>query len=135
MMIYVIRADGKVESQEKDHLLALMHGMQLDPKLLDKYRRMLEDELFGLVSDEQLLEVVQGLDPDSLGHLVIDAYKLAFSDGEVQEEERALICRCLALAGIPADRFQTIDSWARHTLELAQMGRELFVPPAGSSFP
>lgn len=32
----------------------------------------------------------------------------------------------VAVAGIPADRYETIDSWARHTIELARMGSELF---------
>lgn len=130
MMVYIIRADGKVEPEEREHLLALMAGMQLDPALVSRYQSMLEADFYDPVSDSQLREVVVGLDPDSLAHLIIDSYKLAFSDGTVQEEEKMVIQRCLAVAGIPADRYETIDSWARHTIELAQMGAELFHPPA-----
>jgi uncharacterized tellurite resistance protein B-like protein len=128
MMVYIIVADGKVQPQEREQFLSLMKGMQLDCKLIDHYRSMLEKEPFPRVSDRQLREVVQDLDPDSLAHLMIDAYRVAFSDGKLQEEETEVIRRCLTAAGISPDRFGPIESWARHTLELARMGRELFLP-------
>ena len=41
-MMYVLRADGVVDRNEKVHMLGLMvDGLQLDPELIEKYKQEL----------------------------------------------------------------------------------------------
>ena len=128
-MIYLVRADGIVNTEEQEHLLTLIvDGMGLEPKLVDRYKSALSAVGTLEVTDEQLAAVVSGLNPGSVAHLIRDAYSLAESDGEIHESELALIRRCLAAAGIPVTRFDDIDTWAHHSLELSKIGTQLFVP-------
>lgn len=122
-MLYILRADGVVDRQEKTHMLELMvHGLKLESSLIDKYKGELEREAWTPVTDEQLKAVTEGLDPSSLAHLVRDGYGLAASDGEIHEAEVGIIKRSLVVAGIPEDRFSQIDLWARQSLALAHRG-------------
>jgi uncharacterized tellurite resistance protein B-like protein len=122
-MIYILRADGVVDRNEKVHMMGLMvDGLKLSHELLEKYKKELEKEEWEPVSDEQLRLVTNGLDPSSLAHLVRDAYGLAASDGEIHDAEIAVVRRCLHLAGITPERFAEIDLWARQSLALAHRG-------------
>lgn len=122
-MIYILRADGVVDVEEKRHMLTIMvDGMKLDPTLVAKYRAILEAEEWPAVTDEQLAAVSEGLDPSSLAHLVRDAYSLAASDGEIHGAELEILKRCLKVAGVPPERFGDIDTWARQSLALAHRG-------------
>lgn len=128
-MIHLMRADGRVEVEEKRHMMSLMvDGLKLEPSLMNRYRAALEETDFSEPSDEELASIVKGLDPASLAHLVRDAYGLAGSDGEIHEAELRLLRRSLAIAGVPESRFENIDSWARHSLELGRIGELLLDP-------
>ena len=128
-MLYILRADGVVDRQEKVHMLGLMvDGLKLNAQLIEKYQGELEKEEWEPVSDEQLRAVTAGLDPSSLAHLVRDGYSLAASDGEIHEAEINVIKRCLAVSGIPEDRFDAVDLWARQSLALAHKGTLLLTP-------
>lgn len=128
-MLYVLRADGVVDRQEKVHMMGLMvDGLKLAPELLEKYRAELEKDDWEPVTDQQLKAVTEGLDPSSLAHLVRDAYSLAASDGEIHEAELAVVRRCLGVTGVPAERFAEVDLWARQSLALAHRGTLLLTP-------
>lgn len=128
-MLYVLRADGVVDRQEKVHMLGLMvDGLKLAPELLEKYRLELEKDSWEPVSNEQLKAVTEGLDPSSLAHLVRDAYSLAASDGEIHEAEISVVRRCLMVTGVPPERFAEVDLWARQSLALAHRGTLLLTP-------
>ena len=122
-MLYILRADGVVDRNEKMHMLKVMvDGMKLESSLVDKYRSELEKETWEPVTDEQLAAVTKGLDPSSLAHLVRDAYGLAASDGEIHDAELSVMKRGLEVSGIPSKRFTEIDLWARQSLALAHRG-------------
>ncbi len=126
-MIFMLRADGVVDEAEKTHMLSIMvDGLKMDPTLVERYRRALEETEFTEPTDQQLAAIVADLDPDSLAHLIRDAYGLAACDGEIHERELALLKRALSLAGIPESRFEHVDGWARHSLELARVGSLIF---------
>ncbi len=128
-MIHLMRADGRVDVEEKRHLLSMMvDGLKLEPTLVTRYRAALEEDDFTEPTDEQLAAIVKGLDPASLAHLVRDAYGLAGADGEIHEKELHLLRRSLAIAGVPESRFENIDTWARHSLELNRIGELLLDP-------
>lgn len=128
-MLYILRADGVVDRQEKVHMLGLMmNGLQLNDELLEKYQKELDREDWEPVTDEELKAVTDGLDPSSLAHLVRDGYSLAGSDGEIHEAELNVIKRCLVVSGIPEERFYEVDSWARQSLALAHRGTLLLTP-------
>jgi uncharacterized tellurite resistance protein B-like protein len=129
-MLYVLRADGVVDREEKRHLLSMMvDGMKLHPELVQKYRDALELSQWPEVSDEQLSAVARGLDASSLAHLVRDAYSMAASDGEIHAAELELLRRFLSLAGVPEERFPQVDQWARQSLALAHRGTLLLEKP------
>jgi uncharacterized tellurite resistance protein B-like protein len=129
-MLYILRADGVVDREEKRHLLSMMvDGMKLHPDLVKKYRDALDQTEWPEVSDQQLASVCQGLDASSLAHLVRDAYSMAASDGEIHSAELALLKRFLTIAGIPEERFSRIDEWARQSLSLAHRGTLLLERP------
>jgi uncharacterized tellurite resistance protein B-like protein len=129
-MLYILRADGVVDREEKRHLLSMMvDGMKLHPDLVKKYRDALEVTEWPPVSDEQLAAVCEGLDSSSLAHLVRDAYSMAASDGEIHETELALLRRFLGVAGVPEERFHEVDLWARQSLALAHRGTLLLEKP------
>jgi uncharacterized tellurite resistance protein B-like protein len=129
-MLYILRADGVVDREEKRHLLSLMvDGMKLQPELVARYRCALEQSQWPEVSDQQLATVAHGLDASSLAHLVRDAYSMAASDGEIHQAEVALLQRFLRVAGIPEERFDQIDQWARQSLALAHRGTLLLEKP------
>lgn len=129
-MLYILRADGVVDREEKRHLLSMMvDGMKLHPDLVKKYRDALELSQWPEVSDQQLLAVCHGLDASSLAHLVRDAYSMAASDGEIHEAEIALLQRFLTVTGIPDERFPQVDQWARQSLALAHRGTLLLERP------
>lgn len=131
-MLYVLRADGVVDREEKRHLLSMMvDGMKLHPDLVKKYRDALELDEWPAVSDEQLAAVCAGLDSSSLAHLVRDAYSMAASDGEIHDSELTLLRRFLVVAGVPDERFPEIDQWARQSLALAHRGTLLLDKPVG----
>lgn len=110
-------------------MLSLMvDGLKLEPTLVKRYREALEETDFSEPSDEALALIVRGLDPASLAHLVRDAYGLAGADGEIHESELRLLRRSLALAGVPESRFENIDTWARHSIELSRIGELLLDP-------
>lgn len=122
-MLYILRADGVIDREEKRHLLSMMvDGMRLHPDLVRKYLEALEQEQWPPVSDEQLRAVCQGLDSSSLAHLVRDAYSMAASDGEIHEAELDLLRRLLIVAGVPPERFGEVDQWARQSMALAHRG-------------
>lgn len=122
-MIYILRADGVVDAEEKRHMLSIMvDGMKLDPNLVNRYKDILESQEWSEVTDAQLKAVAEGLDASSLGHLVRDAYAMAAADGEIHEAEIGIVKRLLVVAGIPADRFEKVDLWARQSLALAHQG-------------
>ncbi len=122
-MLYVMRADGVIDREEKRHLLSVMvDGMKLHPDLVSKYRTALEQSQWTTVTDEQLAEVSQGLDESSLAHLVRDAYGMAASDGEIHQAEVDVVRRLLKVSGVPEERFDDIDRWARQSLALAHQG-------------
>lgn len=128
-MIHLMRADGVVDTEEKRHMLSLMvDGLKLEPTLVQRYRTALEETEFTQPTDEELTSIVKGLDPASLAHLVRDAYGMAFADGEIHESELNLLRRSLALAGVPESRFENIDTWARHSMELNRIGELLLDP-------
>jgi uncharacterized tellurite resistance protein B-like protein len=128
-MIHLMRADGRVDQDEKRHMMSLMvDGLKLDPTLTARYRAALEEKEFSEPSDEQLSSIFKGLDPASLAHLVRDAYGMAGADGEIHESELRLLQRSLAIAGVPESRFENIDAWARHSLELNRIGELLLDP-------
>jgi uncharacterized tellurite resistance protein B-like protein len=128
-MLYILRADGVVDRQEKIHMLGLMaDGLKLNEQLLEKYRVLIECDDWKPVTDEQLKAVTQGLDPSSIAHLVKDGYSLAASDGEIHLAELSIIQRCLKLSGIPEERFPDVDKWARQSLALAHRGTLLLTP-------
>ena len=128
-MLYILRADGVVDRQEKVHMLGLMvDGLKLNEALLEKYKEQLERDDWQPVTDEQLKAVTRGLDPSSIAHLVRDGYSLAASDGEIHEAELSVIRRCLTVSGIPEDRFTEVDTWARQSLALAHRGTLLLTP-------
>lgn len=122
-MLYILRADGIVDRNEKVHMLGLMvDGLKLDPALIEKYKTELDKETWEPVTDEQLRSVTEDLDPSSLAHLVKDAYALAASDGEIHDAEISVVRRALRVAGVSSDRFADIDLWARQSLALAHRG-------------
>lgn len=122
-MIYVLRADGVVDRQEKVHMLGLMvNGLKLEPSLIEKYKTELEKDDWEPVTDEQLKNATEGLSPSSLAHLVKDAYGLAASDGDIHEAEISIVRRALNLVGVSPERFAEIDLWARQSLALAHRG-------------
>lgn len=128
-MIHLMRADGTVDPEEKRHMLSIMvDGLKLEPTLVTRYRAALEETEFRQPTDEELASIVKGLDPASLAHLVRDAYGLAGADGEIHQSELLLLRRSLALAGVPESRFENIDTWARHSLELTRIGELLLDP-------
>lgn len=128
-MIHLMRADGVVDQEEKRHMLSIMvDGLKLEPTLVKRYRAALEATEFEEPTDEQLSAIVRGLDPASLSHLVRDAYGLAAADGEIHTAELKLLRRSLALAGVPESRFENIDTWARHSMELNRIGELLMDP-------
>jgi uncharacterized tellurite resistance protein B-like protein len=128
-MIHLMRADGRVDVEEKRHMMSLMvDGLKLEPTLMNRYRAALEETEFTKPTDEELAVIVKGLDPASLAHLVRDAYGLAGSDGEIHETELELLRRSLVIAGVPEGRFENIDTWARHSLELSRIGELLLDP-------
>jgi len=128
-MLYILRADGVVDRQEKAHMLSLMvNGLQLNPELVARYKARIEENEWTPVTDEQLRAVTQGLEPSSLAHLVRDGYSLAASDGEIHEAELGVIKRCLAVSGIAEERFGEVDQWARQSLALAHKGTLLLTP-------
>lgn len=130
-MIYILRADGVVDAEEKRHMLSIMvDGMKLDPTLVERYRETLESQEWSEVSDEQLKAVSQGLDASSIGHLVRDAYAMAAADGEIHQAEVGVVNRFLVLAGIPEERLEQVDLWARQSLALAHQGTLLLTPPS-----
>ncbi len=129
-MLYMMRADGVIDREEKRHLLSMMvDGMKLHPDIVAKYREALEQSEWSQVSDEQLRGVGDGLDSSSLAHLVRDAYSMAATDGEIHEAELELLRRFLAVSGIPKDRFADIEQWARQSLALAHRGTLLLHRP------
>lgn len=129
-MLYILRADGVVDHEEKRHLLSMMvDGMKLHPDLVARYRQELDQSQWPEVSDEQLAAVCHGLDASSLAHLVRDAYSMAATDGEIHEAEIGLLRRFLAVAGIPPERFAQVDEWARQSLALAHRGTLLLEKP------
>ncbi len=122
-MLYIMRADGVIDREEKRHLLSMMvDGMKLHPDIVAKYRNALEESEWSIVTDAQLRAVSQGLDPSSLAHLVRDAYSMAATDGEIHEAELDVLRRFLAVAGIPSERFPEIEQWAHQSLALAHRG-------------
>ncbi len=126
-MICILRADGVVDPAERKHLLALMvGGMKLESSLVERYRGELERAAWSAPTDSELEEIGAGLDDGSLAHLVRDGYGLAASDGEIHRSELALIQRFLRVNGVPAERFEDIDRWARQSLALAHRGTVLF---------
>lgn len=128
-MIHLMRADGHVDQEEKRHMISLMvDGLKLDPTLTTRYRAALEETEFSQPTDEDLAAIVKGLDPASLAHLVRDAYGMAGADGEIHETELHLLQRSLAIAGVPENRFENIDAWARHSIELSRIGELLLDP-------
>lgn len=128
-MLYILRADGVVDRQEKAHMLSLMvNGLQLNPELVARYKARIEENEWTPVTDEQLRAVTQGLEPSSLAHLVRDGYSLAASDGEIHEAELGVIKRCLVASGIAEERFGEVDQWARQSLALAHKGTLLLTP-------
>lgn len=133
-MMYVLRADGVVDRDEKVHMLGLMvDGLQLDSELIEKYKAELEKDEWEPVTDEQLRRVTQGLEPSSLAHMVRDAYSLAASDGEIHDAEISVVRRCLGVTGISADKFSDIDLWARQSLALAHRGTLLLTVGNGNT--
>jgi uncharacterized tellurite resistance protein B-like protein len=129
-MLFILRADGVVDREEKRHLLSMMvDGMKLHPDLVTKYREALEIGEWPEVTDDQLAAVCEGLDASSLAHLVRDAYSMAASDGEIHEAELALLQRFLGVAGVPPERFSQVDQWARQSLALAHRGTLLLEKP------
>lgn len=133
-MMYVLRADGVVDRNEKVHMLGLMvDGLQLDPELIEKYKQELEKDEWEPVTDEELLKVTEGLEPSSLAHMVKDAYSLAASDGVIHEAEISVVRRCLKVRGIPLEKFSDIDLWARQSLALAHRGTLLLTVGDGNT--
>lgn len=128
-MLYMMRADGVIDREEKRHLLSMMvDGMKLHPDIVAKYRAALDQTEWDGVSDQQLRAVSRGLDPSSLAHLVRDAYSMAATDGEIHEKELEMLRRFLELADIPPVRFPEIEQWARQSLALAHRGTLLLSP-------
>lgn len=125
-MLCVLRADGVVDRDEKVHFLSLLvEGLRLREDVLVKYRRQLAQETWEEPADEELRAISEGLEASALTELVREAYQMAQADQRIDATEVALIQRFLKLAGIPSDRFEAIDKWARESIALAQEGLRL----------
>jgi uncharacterized tellurite resistance protein B-like protein len=126
-LLWVVRSDGNIALGQRDRLLAVMiEGMDLRKELVDHYRDELSRETWEAPTDEELRELAQDLDELSLGNLVRDAYLMAWADGVLREVEVDFVKRFLAAAGIPEDRHEKIDKWARRAVELNHEAFDLF---------
>lgn len=126
-MLWVVRSDGVVDKEQKRRLLAVMiEGMDLRQELVDRYRQALARTTWSEPSDEELAAHAEGLDAVSLGNLVRDAYLMAGADGVLRKVEVDFVKRFLSAAGIPSERLEAIDLWARQAVELNAQAFELF---------
>ncbi len=131
LMVFLIRADGIVDDDERNGLLNLLADRletPLTPAQVGELQERLDAPGPTTASDEQLLEAGRGIDPLTLCHLVRDAYSLAASDGEIHRSEVSTIRRYLRLAGIPLERFADVDMWARFSRDNLDLGQKLLTP-------
>ena len=127
-MLWVVRSDGNVDAQQKTRLLSVMvEGMDLRKDLVARYREALALSEWSDPTDEELRSLAEGLDPLSLSNLVRDAYLMAWADGVLRDVEVNFVKRFLKVAGIPEDRLETIDQWARQAVDINRQAFELFV--------
>lgn len=131
LMVYIIRADGIVDDNERSGLIELLsQRMQeaLTEEDIAALNARLDAEGRSEASDQELLEAGEGIDTHTLCHLVRDAYSLAASDGEIHATEVKTMRRYLRLIGIPVERFADIDMWARTSTTTLQLGERLLTP-------
>jgi len=127
-MLWVVRSDGNVDAQQKTRLLSVMvEGMDLRKDLVARYREALALSEWSDPTDEELRGLAEGLDPLSLSNLVRDAYLMAWADGVLRDVEVNFVKRFLKVAGIPEDRLEAIDQWARQAVDINRQAFELFV--------
>lgn len=131
LMVYMVRADGVVDDDEKTGLLNLLNERLEAPLSEEQTREVLlrlESEGPAAPSDADLLAAGAGIGVHTLSLLVCDAYSLAASDGEIHSKEVQTIRRYLRLTGIPLERFADIDMWARNPSRFPELGEKLLVP-------
>lgn len=127
--MYIARSDREVTTGERQILTERwsVNGRFSSEQIQDFMER-LDAPTAPEPSDEELLAAGSGLDPVTLCELVLDAYKLAASDGEVHGSEIRTLRRFLRLYGIPVERFPNIDHWARFSNGDIEQGLELLGP-------
>lgn len=126
-LLWVVRSDGNIALGQRNRLLQVMiEGMGLRDELVDHYRKELNRESWEDPGDDELQALAKDLDPLSLGNLVRDAYLMAWADGVLREVEVDFVKRFLSAAGIPPERHEGIDHWARRAVELNHEAFELF---------
>ena len=126
-LLWVVRSDGNVAKGQRNRLLAVMiEGMDLREELVQHYRQELNRTRWEEPTDAQLKELAEGLDELSVGNLVRDAYLMAWADGVLRDVEVEFVMRFLSASGVPKEKHEAIDKWARRAVELNQEAFELF---------
>lgn len=126
-LLWVVRSDGNVAKSQRNRLLAVMiEGMDLREELVSHYRDELNRTSWEEPTDAELKELAKDLDELSFGNLVRDAYLMAWADGVLRDVEVAFVRRFLKASGVPEERYEKIDQWARRAVELNHEAFELF---------
>lgn len=115
-MVAVLRADGAVHANERQHLLQnLVDAVAFEERVVTRYHRPLNDPSWG--SPEEMVDrVAEGLSFSDVPGLVRDAYIMASRDEDISKPEIDIIHLLLKKMGIPEHQHAEIDAWGREAV-------------------
>ncbi len=123
-MACVLLADGVVEDNELMTFVSMLRQMGMREEVEVKYSNILRDPT--LLNPQTVIASVARFSEDRLLQWILrDSYIMAASDGDISQEELALIDNLLAAVGIPEEQREKIHQWGRELIEHAKRGQEL----------
>ncbi|HAS6236420.1 TPA: hypothetical protein I7194_02880 [Vibrio vulnificus] len=123
-LISLVKADGKVEPEERDFILNSAASLGLEDDALEKFKLDISSHEIDLPS---LYEVIHNTnDPSFIINLLKDGYALAKSDGAVDSAELDVLKG--VVTGFPNysdDLFDELVDWCEESLYIKQFGSDL----------
>lgn len=123
-LIAVIKADGKVEPEERDFILNSAASLGLDDDALEKFKLDISNHEINLPSLNEAIHSTNNV--SFIINLLKDGYALAKSDGAVDPMELEVLKG--VVIGFPNysdDLFDELIDWFEESLFLKQLGSDL----------
>lgn len=111
LLVFIVKADGKITTEEVDFLNDYSSRSGLDWK--DLAEKSLEEILTEFTTNSSKVEVIQEL------------VKLAMIDGNYSDEERAGVKKISHILSLPESTIVSVEDWVRRGLEWIAEGQTM----------